>query len=64
MEIKIINPWRSGFRIIIPKIKVGKSDPLLWKSLKTIQKEALVCGLHVHVGTPYNVWASVWEKCD
>ena len=43
MEIEIINPWRSGFRIIL-KIKVEKSDhrliQLLWKFLKTIQNEA------------------------
>ena len=35
MEMKIINPWRSGFRIRL-KIKVEKSDhrliQLLWKT--------------------------------
>ena len=43
MEIKIIIPWRSEFRIIL-KIKVEKSDhrliQLQWKFLMTIENEA------------------------
>ena len=58
MEIKIINPWRSGFRIIEKLI-----TDLLWKFLKQLKMSlsvcvcVCVCGLHVPVGTPYNVWA-------
>ena len=64
MEIKFINPWRSGFGVTF-KIKVenhttgwSKFDVMSLKQVK--MRLSSVCGLHVPVWPPYNAWACSW----
>ena len=64
MEIKCINPWRSGFGVTL-KIKV-ENHTTGWSnfdvmSLKQVKMRlSSVCGLHVPVWPHYNAWACSW----
>ena len=61
MEVWIQNYTQNQSGKIPPTVEMTSLEISI-----TIQNEALwcVCGLHMPLCTPYNIQASVWEKCD